>query len=390
MALSCKETIIHQCELDFAQVKHVCVKGSDFEIGQKLGSIAREVHGIQRTKIGKERSKQQTEYFRKNYPIHYERMKGLASVYGEEINDTPFDFSSYGNPVAAPACSAVFYPAQVTANGHSIISRNEDLPLIPFSAMVGLSVRDDEPCASSRYYVVEQYPDNGYPSLGMMSFELFGSLLDGINSEGLMVVHLAACDNATGHFKTTGTFQPGINEMLSVQLLLDNCKNTVEAKACLLLQHHYCIHIPIHLLVADRSGNSFIWEIDERGVFHIVEGIGKAQLITNFELHKYTDLGAFPSMDYDACPFVRYKNLDALVRQHDNFDIDTMKAINARVFITDYMMPKDFPVKVRTMYHQLYDANDASLDISFYLRDDVENKSGAVRSPYFNFRLNSY
>jgi hypothetical protein len=49
--------------------------------------------------------------------------------------------------------------------------------------------------------------------------------------------------------------------------------------------------------------------------------------------------------------------------------------------------PKEFPVKVRTMYHQLYDANNTNLDISFYMHDEAEDNIAPVRSPYFNFRL---
>ncbi len=118
--------------------------------------------------------------------------------------------------------------------------------------------------------------------------------LDGINSEGLMTTHLAATNDEDGYCLKR-RYQAGINEMLGVQLLLDTCKEVEEAKKCLRAQNHYVIRIPIHLLVADKYGNSFVWELDEYGNQYFTDNKNASQIITNFELFKYPDHSSYPN-----------------------------------------------------------------------------------------------
>ena len=94
----------------------------------------------------------------------------------------------------------------------------------------------------------------------LLSFEVFGLALDGINSESLSVVHLHADNNYIEDYKPNKEYGVGINEMLVVQLLLDNCKNVDEAKEFLLCNKHFYMLIPTHLLISDKHGKSFVWE----------------------------------------------------------------------------------------------------------------------------------
>jgi hypothetical protein len=63
----------------------------------------------------------------KNYPILYERMKGMAAAYGLSFSDDSYDFSGvFQKQMTPPGCSVTFYPAEHTENGHNILSRNYD------------------------------------------------------------------------------------------------------------------------------------------------------------------------------------------------------------------------------------------------------------------------
>lgn len=385
MTLKVNQKVLHQSADDYIVAKYLFLQGTNFEIGKKLGELARSEHFIQRPIVDKEQNISSIEYFRKNYPVHLKRMKGLAKAYGNDSLYTNVDFSSYGCPVSQTGCSAIFFPSCCNQLNSGIISRNADLPLISFDDILG-----KEPSTKTKdkavFYILEQHPDNCYASIGVFCFELYGTLLDGVNSEGLMVVHLAASIDDSA-YNVTKKFQHGIYEMLSVQLLLDTCKNTEEAKKCLLSHFHYVIQIPIHLLVADNQGNSFIWELDENGNQHFTENKNSPQIVTNFEIFKYPEMNQFPYNNFAACPFNRFRTIHNMTKVNSLHDYSSIKSINKSVFISDNMLPINFPNKVRTLYHQIYNANEREIQVSFYCKDKESEGLEQDRTEYFTFNI---
>lgn len=72
--------------------------------------------------------------------------------------------------------------------------------------------------------------------LYIFSYELLGISLEGINSEGLAVVHLADDESERKYnIETALGNSVGLNELLSIEFLLDNCSNVMEAKPALLV-----------------------------------------------------------------------------------------------------------------------------------------------------------
>ena len=383
MTLKTKNEIIHRQKGDFSIVRNLQLFGTNEEIGFELGKIAKHQHNIARTQnTDTLKHNAQKKYLKENYPIHYSRMRGLAKAYSEDIDTTKFDFTCLGNPMSVNACSAAYYPPSVTESGAGILSRNLDLPTISFSEMI-TGISDTGTPAVSNIYIVEMYPDRGYSSIVNLSFELYGLGLDGINSEGLTVTHLYADSVNAEEYRPAREYGVGINEMLAVQLLLDNCKTVDEAKETLLYNKHFYLLLPTHFLIADRFGKSFIWEYSSRhNKEYITDGNDKTQIITNFLVHEFPDPDNFPESKDSSCPFHRYTILKKSVEDSGGkHSTDEIKEINSRVFIKDDINSQN---KVRTIYHNIYDTGTKSMEISFYRKDNGRQQ---LRTPYFKFRL---
>lgn len=385
MALRFEQNTIHHQQDDFASVEHLILSGSNEEIGFKLGELARNHHSILRIRNADPlKNECQKKYLKEHYPIHYQRMRGLAGAYSEKIENTDFDFTCFGNPLGVGACSAVYYPPAFTESQTGILSRNLDLPT---NSMSGILTEHKKRNASStsNIYIVELYPDEGFPSMVNLCFELYGLGLDGINSEGLAVTHLYADSVNSNLYKPTKESGVGINEMLVVQLLLDNCGSVDEAKEILLCNKHFYMLLPTHLLIADRFGESFVWEYSpQHNHEYIINGKSKIQILTNFQLHENPYPDAFPAGSDKSCPFERYKTLEHAIGNLNAFSTEKIKEINSLVFVGDEMfniVPKN---RVRTIYHNVYDTRKKSMEISFYRKDDGKHQR---RTEYFRFQL---
>lgn len=384
--LDFKETVILSSPEDFLEIRHLVLRGSNYEIGKKLGQIAKERHGIEKLPAEDLLQTQcQRMYLEKNYPIFFERMKGVADAYNSKVREGLIDFSILGEAMLGTGCSAVYYPPSSTASGHGIISRNLDF-YVPSSIP-----------ALSKPYIIEMYPNEGYPSISILSFQLLGEALEGINSEGLTVIHLADDESPEKyHMEPTYCNAVGLNELKSIQLLLDTCATVADAKEALLTNKHFYMFKPIHLLIADRFGNSFIWEYSHaHNKEYIIDGKDKPQIITNFLVHSYESTNEIPTVsDEKICPYNRYRVLNTAVEQHEEkITIEFAKDTNALAFIekSSFKNPPDIPV--RTILQSIYDIDNRSLEVSFYLRDRVrknkEEDKESTRSSYFRFSLES-
>ncbi|MTI81017.1 MAG: linear amide C-N hydrolase [Firmicutes bacterium] len=382
--LNYTESVILNSPEDSLEVNHLILKGTNYEIGKKLGEIAKEIHGIE--KLPKENSLEtrcQRLYLEKNYPIYFERMRGIADAYNANIIEDLIDFSLLGDPILGTACSAVYYPPTKTISGHGTISRNLDF-FIPKSMP-----------ALSKPYIVEMYPDQGYASISILSFQLLGEALEGINSEGLIVIHLADNESPVKYsMEPTFCNTVGLNELKSIQLLLDTCATVKEAKQALLTNKHFYMFQPIHLLIADRYGNSFVWEYSHaHNKEYIVDGKDEPQIVTNFLLHRYDSIKDVPKVNEEKiCPYNRFRVIrDAIENYNGKFSIDCIKEINALVFIekSSYIDTPDIPV--RTLLHCVYDSDNRSVEVSFHLRDgvscEIKECEESIRSPYYKFSV---
>ncbi len=193
---------------DFPTVRHLILRGSNYEIGKQLAEVVTERYNV-RTRLAFDPRiiHARCLYFQQHYPILLERARGVADAFGLNLDDNTIDMASLMYPnLLSPqtvGCSVVFYPPQTTTNAHGSLSRNCDAQRGSILEMLGVPIPPGiqlKP-AYSEPYVMEVYPDIGYPSLYLACTDLLGACFDGINSEGLTVSLMADGDpsNTSSH-----------------------------------------------------------------------------------------------------------------------------------------------------------------------------------------------
>jgi predicted choloylglycine hydrolase len=377
--LEYKETVIAGGPDKFAEVRYVFLKGSNFDIGKKIGEIAKKDGTPITPSDNHIMNRSKREYMAKNYPILHERMKGVAVAYGLEFSDDSYDFSGLSQPqMALPGCSVTFYPARITENGHNILSRNYDFTT---GDIRGKRPTKDRLAMMARPILFEIHPNQGYSSLSLCAFEYLGGVLDGINSEGLVVAILAEEESGPKVGWEPGN-EVGMHELMGMRYLLDNCKNVEEAKEALLFLKHYYSFIPCHYIVGDRNGKSFIFEFSPtRNRNYVIDGNGP-QCVTNHLVFHHQKIDEFPATDLN-WSMRRYKMLDEATRAKKKFTLDEIAAINAQVALPPVASGNSALAPGRTLWYAQYDLENLTLSVKFYLSEkpDQEN-SGRVILEY--------
>ena len=373
---------------DFLEARHLVLRGSHAEIGTALATLARDRLHVKPARSGDLlRTRAQRHYFERNYPIHFERMQGVAIAFGQKVEDDTRNFAGLSYPPQGrPGCSVVHLPASVTAEGKSIVSRNYD-----FTTGTLRGTRPgpgEEPC-TARPFLLEMHPERGYASLAMHAYDLLGGTIDGINAAGLTVAILAD-DELMQKFPMEGaqTITAGLGVLQTARLLLDTCATVEEAKVALLQNKHYYEFIPVHYLVADRHGNSFVWEYSHaHNREYIITNPGQPLVTTNFSLHRYLENGKPPSAEKakKICP--RYCTLAEHLATGEKVTVTQLKQTHASVDAVRPLGPNG--LGGRTLWHALYFPEERKVQLSFYLRDAVDQsgKTTIQRSEYREFTL---
>lgn len=380
------EQIIAGSKDKFMEVRHVVLKGTNYEIGKAIAQLAQKNHNINLTEVDNDHLlKAQRNYISANYPALFERMRGAANAYGRDLATDPFDISSLNYNLAPMGCSAVYYPQDFTEAGHGILSRNFDFST---GDIMGRRVKTSGTPVISRPYIFEVYPDNGYASIYLCAFDLMGGVLDGMNSEGLVLSILA--DNSSGN---QPPYEPlmgpgvGLNELMIMRYLLDNCSNIEQAKESLLSLKQYYFLASLHYIVADRSGRSFVFEYSpSRNKSYIIDGSGP-QCITNHLLYKYKSPDNSPAVQES---WDRYSKLINATRK-PKFSIDEIKQINQMVSGNKYSFLDQNWAPSRTLWHSIYDQNERTLEVKFYLgeKTDPQDPTRGIfeETEYYKFNL---
>lgn len=411
-----RETVILSGKTNFATVRHLVLCGGNREIGRKLAEIAFERHGLRAEAIAADTTlvHELRRYFAENYPILLERSRGVAEALGIDPEDNRFDPTGipYNQEMPTPSgCSTLFYPPSTTVTGHACLSRNYDFPIGSMVEIMELPVfaekRESLRPVMAEPYLIEMYPsDGGYPSLSLVAFDLLSGVLDGINSEGLMVaVHGNELAIAEQGLQLSGS-KAGVHELQAMRLALDTCATAGEAQKALLANRHFHVLMPCIYLVADRAGNSFVFEPSfEEGQLHVVDGSDTPQVLTNHPLHRYPSPADFPAkcstLEPGTSSFERYERLARLLDDRKGpYSVEDMKLINAEVAVSEVCsrVPEAqraefaaLPGFARTLWHAVYDASARSLEVKFYLRDEPTPDRGFEEryAPYFRFALGS-
>ena len=399
-ALVKNEVILPKGDGEYMEVRHIVVRGTNEEIGRVLGDIARKDFGsVLSSYASPHYGMERQEYMKNNYPALLDRMKGVAGSYGLVPGDGNYDTSSLPYGIGPAACSLVYFPGNVTSDSHARYSRNMDYFIVtPAEVFRNADAGSDEKLCSKNY-VLELYPDQGYPSLVIGSFDLLNAPLDGMNSKGVTVSMLVDNDAAPATV-TDSSRASGLSTFQAMRLVLDTAADVDDAKRIILTNKVTMLGVPLHMLIADRSGRSFIAEMsDKDSQWHFTDNTGKPQILTNHAVYKYPDTGTFPDVpatdEYDS--FNRYQRLDAYLNGHKG-QFTQEDALNSMSLVranTDLAMEGGSrPLPMRTVWTSVFDLEDRSASVIFYLKDGKKdpgkNPSGLVFSPQFTFRLDRY
>jgi hypothetical protein len=360
---------------DFLTVRHLRIAGNNQEIGQALARTAQEVHGAAagpRAAVNPVVQRARRRWFEQHHPILAERGRGMAEVFEVDYDSDEWDvvwLATYDTPAG---CSVAFYPGDGTKDGHGILARNFDFPTATISQMMGGPGRPDERALAADPWVVELHPDRGYASVSIGIMDVAGAM-DGINEAGLTVALLA--DNESPHPEPTGGPQVGLAEQQIVRYLLDTCATVDEAKDALLLAKQYYFFVPCHFVVADRNGRSFVWEHsashNREAIVEDDRFVGGRTVCTNHLLHPRADLTDLPAEDGSlgtaALTYSRWAALHAATSDGAVVDRDEIRSHFRSVRFEAPI------VGARTFWQALYDVDDQSVDVSFYLRDEGES-----------------
>ncbi|MGB7218174.1 MAG: hypothetical protein WBD07_05150 [Vicinamibacterales bacterium] len=100
----------------FMTVRHLTIHGTNFEIGQQVGQLARERYGKtpEHSRGDPLFVRARRTFIQRSYPIQWERIRGVAAAFGIDPNDDRYDIAglTYHMDVPMPpsGCSAVYYP----------------------------------------------------------------------------------------------------------------------------------------------------------------------------------------------------------------------------------------------------------------------------------------
>lgn len=207
---------------DFMEVRHLVLKGTNEAIGRALTAVARERFHVEPTPSSDSlRTRVQRRYIARHDPILFERMKGVAAGFGRKLDDDSLNFSALWYAAPSAGCSVMYFPPGVTETGAGVLSRDYDFTTGTFQGTT--PAKGELPC-TARPYLIEMYPDQGYPSLALCAYDLLGGVLDGINSEGL-TVSLMADDELHSKYPMEATVEPavGLGVLQMQRHLLDHC-----------------------------------------------------------------------------------------------------------------------------------------------------------------------
>jgi len=397
-ALIKDEIILPRGPGEHMEVRYIILKGTNEEIGRAMGDIAQKDYGsVKLTQYAEPAyAKARLEYMSRNNPILLEWMKGIARSYGVSLFNTLLD-TSYLPSFYTPQCSGMLVPAAYSANGHTFYSASRDYYVATFSEVMDKKLKPGEKKIFSEAAVIEIYPDKGYSSLLVAVGDItYG--VDIVNSEGLSVAGFE--DDTYGITRTPKDLSraTGLSVSQVMMLIANTCATIDEAKLVLLINKISMPPLPMHIQVADRTGQAFIYEIspdDFSGKF--VYNDGRPQAITNHGVFAYPDISKAPINEKDPYDtYNRYRRLTEFITSHKGkYSIaDGWQAMDLVMgAVGEASEGGHHNLPLRTFFQIIVDNEERAIQIKFYLKDkSVDPVTGHATLEFskpFEFKLSS-
>jgi hypothetical protein len=383
--MSLTTEIVAGSSTDFMAVRHVSVSGSQVEIGRALAEQARRTYGWTPAPADRVKARARRAWFARHWPQHLARMQGAAEALGVDLDADEVHLDGLTGIPTGSACSASYYPPAGTADGHAVLGRNYDFFTTSATELFALlggpqAAARSEPPMSSRPYVLTSTPDDG-PATTVLTMSELDGCMEGINEHGLAVALLIA-EAETATAPVDAGPQVGLAGAQLPRFLLDTCATAADAAAALLDAKQYDLGTPLHYLVADRSGEAFVWERGPGGDEHVVRVDAGALCVTNHPLRRHPDPDDLPVDTAETMlTYQRYRTLHERSARADRTGDVLREALDAvRVDATT-----DTPYPIRTLWRTVFDLELRTMATHFYLGDAGD---GAPRySPELEFAV---
>ncbi len=346
---------------DFLCVRHLELRGSQFDIGRAL---AREVLGsFLQAPAPDDRilNRARRRWFEREWPEHYARMGGIADAFGVALADDGACVAELSATPLEIGCSALWCPPSASVDGHARIGRNFDFMTGSVLEVAGLPPDPAQPPMMSRPYVIETHPDDGHAAIVVVGGDLSGCF-EGINDAGLAITLFADDESTT--LRPAHQPQAGVHELQLPRLLLDRCTTVEEALEVLYGTKQYDNFVTCHYLVADAYGDALVWERDSHNVEHVVRAVDAPMCVTNYLVHRYENVAALPEDRPDSNMYERARVLQQRLECVPLDPADIRAAMHA------VRVEGPEPV-ARTMWSALYDLTERSVTLEFYLGESA-------------------
>lgn len=394
------DILLNRDSYSYSEVRHIILKGTNEQIGKALGEISKKDYNVKPSKFTDPiYAKARLAYMDKNYPVFYERMKGVAEAYGVSIDLADLDLSVLPYDAGSLGCSVVYFPPSVTYNGHSIACRNLDFRTASLDKLLGKTDVSNQTDMLARTYVMELYPEKGYSNLVIGGHDLMGFFFQGLNSQGLAIELQVDESPLVVTTPFGGARASGLSDLLAARMILDTCKSVEEAKLVLLNNRIYFPFIGIHFLIYDKNGNSTIAEfLAKEDSVHFTDASDSVRVMTNHPVCLYPTPDTYPKPDanvgyYDS--FLRFKTLTEITSNHqgkfsEKDMIDVLRSVYAEVYYGT-LLSENEKIPERTVVNSLLDLTNGTISARFYLRDGPTDPMlggpSNIFSQFFSFTL---
>lgn len=352
----------------FMTVHHLTVTGSQTEIGRALAVEAGLRYGWAPASADPTLERARRGWFQHCWPQHAARMTGAAEAAGVDPEEGAVHLDGLTGVPEGSGCSVTWAPPSITEEGRGLIGRNYDFFTVGaqqlFAMVGGPPGPPHEPPMASRPYVVTSLPDDG-PASTFITMNELDSCMEGINEHGLAVALLIADAEAVELPVEAGP-QVGLNPTQLPRFVLDTCTTVDEAKQALLGAKQYDVGVPLHYLIADASGQAFVWERGHGGVEHILDAGEGPMCVTNHLLHRHPDPQDLPA-DNDET-MLTYQRAATLAKRTTGA---TMSGSKVREVLDEvrFSSVNAGAYPLRTLWRSVLDVNDRTMATHFYLGD---------------------
>jgi hypothetical protein len=370
------ETVVAGGPGDFMTVRHLVLTGDQMAIGRTLAEEVRTRAGWEPRPVDPMVNRARWSWFERHWPQHHARMSGVADALGLDPERDDLGLDTLSTVPRGSGCSAVFCPPDTAADGRGRLGRNYDFFTMSMRRLGEVmsgeppSPGDDLPMAA-RPYVLTTVPDEGLASTVLTMSTLDGAM-EGVNEAGLTVALLLADIERTDGPSGDMAPQVGVDTVQLPRFVLDTCENA-QARQALLGAKQYDHGMPLHYLVADAGGDSFVWERGEHGTEHIIEAGDTPQCVTNHPLHRHPDVDALPPDNpHTFRTYERCRTLSASMTGGPSTGTRVRESLDA------VAMPVAPGEPWRTLWRTVVDVHERTMSTRFYLGDGDGDGDGST------------